>query len=243
MDIVIATKNKKYKGEIQSGDGISTVFVKDNIRSIKRLLQIKESKTVLVREDTFIKEKTSKYIKEYKGDITNHALCIIDKIVEETAKMHGLSFPLKEVFVMAEPDFASKIIFKIKDKARLFTVVSVFDTLGKMYDELYFKYGTVIRHIPFFNNPDWENSLAVKLENTDEVRGWIKCPVISFDDATINDKTLIIRNVHIESLKTKEINEALSINGGFDSFCLSGQTPDNECIVKTNETSGKIYTL
>ena len=144
---------------------------------------------------------------------------------------------------MAEPTLASRIIFAIKDKARLFTVVSTFDTLGKMYDELYFKYGTVIRHIPFFNNPDWENSLAIKSENSDDVREWIKCPVISFDDAKINDKTLIIRNVHIESLKTKVINEALSIKGGLDSFCVSGQMPDDECVVKVNEECGRIYTL
>ncbi len=242
MDIVVATKNEKHKKEIQSED-VHTIFVRDNVRSIKKLLQIKESQTVLVKENTFTKEKTSKYIKEYKGDITNQALCIIDKIVERTAKMHGLSFPLKEVFVMAEPSLASRIIFEIKDRARLFTVVSPFDTLGKTYDELYFKYGTVIRHIPFFNNPDWENSLAVKLENTDEVREWIKCPVISFDDAKINDKTLIIRHMHIDSDKTKPLNEALSIKGGLDSFCVSGLMPDDECIVNINETSGKIYTL
>ena len=242
MDIVVATKSAGLRKELPT-DGIQTVFVKDNMRSIKKLLQISESKTVFVKENTFIKEKTSKHIKEYKGDITNQTLCIIDKILESTIKEYHLSLPLKEVFVMAEPSLASRIICAIKDKARLFTVVSPFDTLGKMYDELYFKYGTVIRHIPFFTNSDWENSLAVKFEYTDEVRDWIKCPVISFDDAIINDKTLIIRDVCIESTKTKAINEALSIKGGIDSFCILGQMPDGECIVKINEESGKIYTL
>lgn len=243
MDIVVATKNIRHKKEIQSVEDIPKVYVRDNMRSIKNLLQIKEDKTVLVKENTFVKEKTVKYIKEYKGDITNQALCIIEKIVESAVNKYHLSFPLKEIFVMAEPSLASRIIFGIKDRARLFTVVSPFDTLGKMYDELYFKYGTVIRHIPFFNNPDWENSLAVKLENTDEKRDWIKCPVISFDDAKINDKTLIIRDIHIESSKTRALNEALSIKGGLDSFCLTAQTPDSECVININEISGKIYTL
>lgn len=242
MDIVVATKNTKHRKEMQSED-IQMVFARDNVRSIKKLLQIKESKTVLVKENTFVKEKTSKYIKEYKGDITNQALCIIDKILASTVNAHHLSFPLKEIFVMAEPMLASRIIFNIKDRARLFTVISPFDTLGKMFDELYFKYGTVIRHIPFFNNPDWGNSVAVKLENTDEKKEWIRCPVISFDDAKINDKTLIIRNMNIDSVKTKPLNEALSIKGGLDSFCVSGQMPDDECVVNINETSGKIYAL
>lgn len=241
MDIVVAVRDRRHRKNENLNEDVGKIYVKDNIRSIKKLLETE--KMVLVKENTFLKEKTSKYIKEYKGDITNHALCIINKIVITAAEKYRLTFPLKEIFIMAEPEMASRIITQIKDKARLFTVVSAFDTLGKMYDELYFKYGTVIRHIPFFNNPDWENSLAVKLEGTDDKKDWIKCPVISFDEAIINDKTLIVRDVHIDSLKTKPLNDALSINGGIESFCVLGHMPDGDCTVSLNKKSGKIYTL
>ena len=202
-----------------------------------------ENRMILTTKNTFTKEKTSGYIKEYKGNIERYALCVINKILSSAVEEYQLSFPLKEIFVMAEPDFASQIIFELKSRARLFTVVSSVDTLGKKFDELYFKYGTVIRHIPSFNNPDWENSIVIKYEDTCDLKEWIKCPVISFDDARINSKTLIVRDMSVKSEKTRHLNELLSINGGFDSFCVMGQMPDDECIVNVKEESGKIYSL
>ena len=66
MDIVIATKNVRREKEIQMEEP-QMIFVRDNMRSMKKLLQLNQSKAVLVKEKTFIKEKTAKFVNQVEN--------------------------------------------------------------------------------------------------------------------------------------------------------------------------------
>ncbi len=248
MDIAIAKKQRgtgliSRSVKLEEG-AFESALVRDGKSSVKKLKRYFEDKCVLVEKNTFTKDSTLHFVKEYKTDIFKEALCILPSVVLSTAQKYKLNTPIKEIYIMAAPVDAIDIIMQIKNMSRLFTVVSQNDDVGKIYDELYFKYGTVIRHIPSFGNADWDNSIVIKYDALESVFPWIKAPIISFDEENApTEKLITLREVSITGNKIEKLCEALNQKGGLYMYSILSGLPEENCKIDINSKCDKMFFL
>ena len=172
------------------------VYIKDSVRAAKQIAKKFQNKKIICDKRCFQSEKTKHLIKEYDECDESILLKTFKHAFIPSLEKFGLKTPLSEIYIVAKPEEAVEIIKCIRHAARLFTVVYPDEYFGKMYDELYFRYGVVIRQLRLFNNKA-EGVLCVKAEGT-QVPKWLKCPVISFAKEDVSDKeTVALRRVCI----------------------------------------------
>lgn len=226
---------------IEDAGDVKIAYVKDNLRSARKLYDIANGRTVLLEEGCLRKCGAYKKSTISSREIT---LPVLDKIVSAVAKKYFTAFPIEEIYVMADPICAAQIIAAIRTLARLFTVVSPLETVGKMYDELYFKHGCVIRHIPSFNNADWENAVVIKCDGEDSIARWIRSPVISLDKcSSVTDKTFLAGSIHITDERTKKIEKLLGIKSGAPLYAALEIVPCENAEIYIGEKCSEIFTL
>ena len=226
---------------VEDCENIKIAYVKDNLRSAGKLYDIAEGKTVLLDKGCLRKCGAYKKCTEYSQELF---LPVLDKIVSSVAKKYFTALPIEEIYIKAAPICGAGIIYAIRKLARLFTVVSPIETVGKMYDELYFNHGCVIRHIPSFNNGDWENAMVIKCDGEDELPPWISCPVISLDGRTLSaEKTFSAKDMHITDENTREIERLLGVKSGAPLYTALESTPCENAEVYISEKCSEIFTL
>lgn len=154
-------------------------YVRDNLRSLKKVVKYAAGRKIMPDCELRRMKLTSKCVKRYTAVTMPTSLAILEKAVRAVAAKRGLSFPLAEIYVSAPSDAAARIIEKIRGCARLFTVVSPLAAKSALYDELYFKYGTVVRHIPSFCYNEKDDVMIVKGENNAAVPNFTGYPVLN----------------------------------------------------------------
>ena len=212
------------------------VYIKDSVGAAKQVSKKFRNKKIICEKSCFQNEKTKHLIKEYEKCDEGILLKVFEYSFYSSLEKFGLKAPLLEICIAANPQQAVEIIKCIRHAARLFTVVFPNEYSGKLYDELYFKYGVVIRQVKTFNNKS-EGELFIKAEGRN-LPFWIKCPVISFEKEDISDKaTVALRRVCLNKEKwgIKIASPAF--------YSLLGIKIDEKTKVDVNNNAEKIFLL
>jgi len=214
-------------------------YTKDSPGAAKRLVKKFPGKKIICDRECFNKEKTRHFLTEYNECSEINLLNTFKLSFYPSLEKFGIKAPLGEIYISGAPSFAVKIIEHIKYSARLFTVVNPGEYQSILYDELYFKYGIIIRQIPFFSGKSFEGELLIKADDS-FIPEWVNCPVISFErNVRSSADKVALRYTVIE-------NNFLSQAGRLASpvfYTLIAKNIDENCVVDVNKNADKIFLL
>ena len=164
---------------------------------LEKLIKKKKGTRLLLESGRAGERLFQDNIKEYTDYSPDVFFSVLEKIFCTYIKKKNVEIPLGEIYVIAPPTFACRIISALYPYARLFTVISHEGYQGKIYDELYFKHGTLIRQMEVFNN-DVRSDCAVVRLSGEHVPLWLKCPILDMGcEPQEGARSLIMKDVCI----------------------------------------------
>ena len=229
--------------KIDRSGSIALLSVKNRNGAIKKLIKaLPCENTVIARncenEETLINRK--KLYEKYNLDTV---FPILEVLCRKTAQKFGIRIPFAEVYIEASPAVACGILAGIQSMSRIFTVVSAESPLTNSYDELYFKHGTVIRHIPGYCNNITSEAVIIRCD-TNYSKFSFDIPVINF--TSVREEKNLTVNVSDVFVRDEKIDEFLRLWGGYSSiflYELLGEKPEQNAEVDINKKADKIFLL
>lgn len=229
--------------EINEEEEIAQVFLRNKKRALSKMYRALSVKSFLIEQGGEKEKIFQNRIMEYRGDNNEVFLPLLEKVIKKEAKEKGINLPLGELYIIAPPPEACRVIFVLKELSRLFTVISPVDASGKIYDELYFKYGCIIRQMPIFNNDVRSDSAVLRLSG-EKIPAWIKS--VSFDlcsDEKRDKRSIKLEKIRVRDSFTEKIESLWGGKAGTDMFSLFGRIPDKDAKMSFNEKADKIFLL
>ncbi len=233
----IAKCKKRSFGDICTAD------VRNSPISVKKLLKTVQPQNTAVKAPYEFSGKIRAYIKKYSPRTEEELLPVLDKIVYAAAEKYSVKIPTEEIIIYADPIHAAAVILKLKNAARLFSVVSREENVGNMYDELYFKYGTVVRHIPYITECG-NDSIVVKC-NDEELGGVFPNAVyVTLGAEPVpSARGICAATAVLSDKRTEEAQRLLGIQGSAALYRLLGIKPDESTTADVNSRGGEIFLL
>ena len=217
--------------------------VKNKNSALRKTARLFEDRNIIVSNRHKESKIFSEKLKPYNTLSHDAIFPVINKISRQAAEKFGQKLPLEEVFIIAQPLFACQLISFLHEISRLFTIVSPKETLVKMYDELYFKNGTLIRQIPEIRNISKGDSMIICCE-----RGVTcaehKIPIIDlYDSQPYRENVLHITDISICDDGISEMQRLWSGKSGILLYNLLGIIPSEHAQVDINNTPDRIFLL
>ncbi len=222
---------------------IELLTVKNSFRAIKKLKKYYSEKALLISHGEENEKIWKNRIKNKRGISYRTALPVLEKICRQAAEKHNIPIPLREIYIMANPAEACEITACLTGISKIFTVISPLCPLTTVYDELYFKHGTIIRQLPDFNNNLSEDSVIIRTVD-DDLPLWAKIPVIDFSDTASPENLAIMpENIYVSDEKISALAEILGGKCGLGFYELIGEIPSVDAEVDINIAADKIFLL
>ncbi|MBR1968906.1 MAG: hypothetical protein IKA17_00920 [Clostridia bacterium] len=176
-------------------DDYIKLWIKDTPRALKKAVQIIGGNRAILSRDAMnmnvLKDCALKY-----SNISNEELFhLTEKCIQALIKKNNLRLPFYELFVCAIPDIAVQLIQRLRNYARIFTVIYNGEFDSGIFDGLYFKYGIITRHLYKMKNNEKENSLVITTDACDYIPQKTLCGVISLCDKSNTDNALMVKKV------------------------------------------------
>lgn len=222
---------------------VTTVALKNKKRALKKLKAVFPEKELLIACAVQSEQLFSGKTLEYKNADYHILLALLESAVRECAKKDDIKIPASDIYIAAPPAFAARIISKIHNLARLFTVISQDEPYGAVYDELYFKYGSVVRQIPDINNDVKEDCMIIRAREW-FVPLWLKCPIIDlFDAKEKTAKTVTLSKKRIDDDFSREIEKIWGGYAGAYIYSLFGKMPGENARLQIDKNADEIFLL
>lgn len=218
------------------------VWMKDSPRALRKTIEIMGGGRAVISKDAMDMRIFENYTFKYKNCSNEQLLCLMEKCIKALINERNIKLPFYEIFIFAIPDIAVKIIQKLRNYARIFTVVYSGEFDNGIFDGLYFKYGIITRHLQKIKHSDKENSLIISTDSTDYIPAKMYCPVISLADKSNRADAILVKNVALNILGNSFID---SWKGNPSVFMadLLGIEIDNKVKVDTTKKADEIFML
>ena len=246
-NIVLKIAEKKgafsHAYEYSEYEDAAVVTVKNKTSALRRIVRrMGEENIIVAHHDASLRVFENK-IKEYNDVSKDVVIAVIEKICRQSAKKFSMPIPFGEIYVAAPHHYAYCIINALSGLSRLFTVVSPYEITGKMYDELYFKQGTIIRHIPIFNNDIRDDSIIIRFDE-EEMHYPQNTAIIDFCKQPLQRKNILhARNVYIYDESICDVQQLWGGNSGASFYTLAGKVPDKDAVLDIDRKNDKIFLL
>ena len=228
---------------IQEHADVSLLTVKNSLRAIKKLIKFSSGTNLIVSHcDENEKIWKNKHTRK-KGVSYKTALPVLEKICRQTAEKYNIQIPFEEIYVMASPHIACTLTTCLTGLSKVFTVISEESPLTNAYDELYFKHGTIIRHLPIFNNSISEDSIIIRCSE-DDLPSWKKIPVIDFSERiACSNLSVNPKNIYVNDENIAALAKLWGGKSGLELYELMGMVPGADAEVNINISADKIFLL
>ena len=222
---------------------LSLLTVKNRRGAINKIKKdYRDSDVIISHNDPATKIRNAT-VRRVSGINYKTALPVIEKICRETAEKYNVKIPFGEIYIVASPYVACAITSCLIHISRIFTIISPESPLTSMYDELYFKHGAIIRHLPEFNNNIAEDSVIIKCCEEDLMCREI-IPVINLSNQiSRNNMTVDVRNVFVSDENIALYSDAWGGKSGLEFFEVVGEIPGINACVDINTMPDKIFLL
>lgn len=229
--------------EICDYEDISIITVKPKDSAIRKIARKEKGRKIIIPDSDSYHKIYKNKLREFDKISDRVAFSLLDRILRQAAKEFMLKIPFGEIYIVAMPHVACSIIDELNGISRLFTVVSQQESSGEMYDELYFKYGSIIRHMPIFNNDIKEDTLIIRC-NKDDVPVHSDIPVIDMcGDLAHGNRVISLNSICIYDKEIEEIQKLTGGKSGASLYTLFDKIPRRDALIDINTKCDKIFLL
>lgn len=222
---------------------VSIVTVKNSIRAINKLIKVSGETELLILHGDENEKLWKNNCKRITGISYKTALPVIEKMCRQVAEKYNIPTPFGEIYVMASPYVACVLTTCLSGLSKIFTIVSEESPLINAYDELYFKHGTIIRHLPEFNNNISEDSIIIRCSE-DDLPLWARIPVIDFSNSSVcSDLCVNAANIYVSDESIGSLVNLWGGKSGLEFYEFMGEIPDADAAVDINIRADEIFLL
>ncbi len=190
----IFTSRVKY----ELSEGFIKLWMKDSPRALKKAMEIIGENKAVISRDAINMKIFKDCTQKYQNSSNEELFLLTQKCVHSIVKKNNIKLPFYEIFICAIPDIAVEIIQKLRNYARIFTVIYSGEFDNSIFDGLYFKYGIITRHLSKMKNSKREDSLLITTDSKDYIPPNISYPVICLCDKTNIDNAIMVKKVKIK---------------------------------------------
>ena len=232
----IAKKRNEFTGLykiIEEEPDIYSAIIKNRNRAIKALLKVLPEERIIISKDSENRKLLYDKLLLYNEVSLDNMLVVINKAVRQLVSNHGLGFPLREIYIFAPPEISCALISRIHETSRLFTVVSPIEVPFNYFDELYFKYGVIVRHKERLLSLPLTETILIEYDNDITLSSLFKGKrdTVSLQEISVLDKQM------------KEIVKLFRGNVGLSMYTLLGITPNGDITADINRKPDRIFLL
>lgn len=183
------------------------LWIKDTPRALKKAAGI-------IGENKAVISKAAINMGVFKGNVYKYENCtseelflLTEKCVRAFVQKNGIKLPFYEIFIYAIPDVAVNLIQKLRNYARIFTVIYNGEFDSGVFDGLYFKYGIITRHLCKMKSSERENSLVITTDSTDYIPPKMRSPEICLSDKTTRQDAVMVKKTALKTVENPFIKE------------------------------------
>jgi len=221
-------------------DGFLSVNIPPKRKQIKKLLEKNSDKTFLLGSGLEKEEVYSKCFNGFNHISYDCIKSILVKLCKEVAVKYSLAFPLDEIYIFAPPDISYELVCLLMDISRLFTVVSHdYDT--KKADELYFKYGCILRQKEIPDERDHGDKITIYAdESVNYIPG--RAPFVNLTRKKFDSlNTININEIKVCDEKILPISATWGGTTGLSFYTFLGLIPDESATVDLSKKANEIF--
>ena len=232
---------KKSGFHIEKFNEISELTIPNRKRFLKKVKNLARGNIIVSNQ---IKNKTilAGVLKPYTDTLYYTAIPVIDKICRLIAAQHLVELPYEEIYIMAQPESLNLIVPALMNSGKLFTVISE-NKDRKIADEIYFKYGAVIRWYNGTDTMQGKGKILVRVSENPLPENF-DFPILNLTKNLENKSNIInIRDILISDERLSGIVNLWKGVPGLDLYALMNILPDEKTAVDINVRPDKIFLL
>lgn len=229
--------------ELHESENITKAVVKNTTRAVRKIKRIMQGETVIITYGNEISKSLVGSAVKYENYSYRRIIPVLKKICRQAALKYKKEIPFEDFYIMASPSIACEIIDFVYNLSRIFTVISDEETAPGIYDELYFKYGTLIRQIPTFNNNIAVDAIVIRCD-AGAYPTWAEIPVIDMSPAPISSNLCVnAGEIYVYDERVSELCRAWGGCSGLNLYELLDEYPSSDSGVNINKTADEIFLL
>lgn len=229
--------------EFSEGETVTKAVVKNSVRAVQKFKKKMSGKTVVIAHGNENSKSLIHSSAVYENYSYERILPVLNTICRQTALKYRISVPFEDFYIMASPVIACRIIEHIYDLSRIFTIVSDEETYPGIYDELYFKHGTLIRQLPYFNNNIAKDSVLIRC-NAASYPSWKQIPVIDMSPMPVCGNLCVkVGEIYVYDEGIEACCRAWGGISGIKLYELMGKYPHQNSGVNINKKADEIFLL
>ncbi len=232
---------KKSGFQFERFDGFSELTIPNRKRFLKKIKSFSNENIIISNR---IKNMTmlAGLVKPYANTSYYTAIPVIDKICRLIAAKYFIDLPYEEIYIMAQPESLNLIVPALVNSGKLFTVISE-NKDRKIADEIYFKYGSVIRWYNGTDTMQGKGKLLVRVSENPLPENF-NSPVLDLTNIIENKTNIInIRNILMSDERLSGIVSLWNGVPGLDLYGLMNILPDEKTAVDINIIPDEIFLL
>ena len=234
-------KFKKSGFQIERFNGFSELIIPERKRYLKRVKEL-SNPNIIIGNRIINNTIFTGLLKPYANTSYYTAIPVIEKICRLIAARYLIELPYEEIYIMAQPESLNLIVPALMNIGKLFTVISE-NNDRKTADEIYFKYGCVIRWSNVIDNVSGKGKILVKVSENSLPENF-DCPVLDLSNTVENRANIInIRKILLSDDRLSEIVRCWNGIPGLDLFGLMNILPDEKTTIDINIIPDEIFLL
>ncbi len=232
---------KKSALQLESFNGFLELTIPDRKRFLKKIKNF-SNETIIISNRNINNTILNGLLKPYNNTSYYTAIPLIDKICRLIAARYLIELPYEEIFIMTHPESLNLIVPALRNIGKLFTVISENKDI-KTADEIYFKYGCVIRWNSGIDNVHGKEKILVRVSENPLPENF-DFPVLDLTNAVENRANVInIRKILMSDDRLSEIVRCWNGVPGLDLYGLMNILPDEKTAVDINVIPDEIFLL
>ena len=233
----------RAKAQTRELDTVIMETIQGRKRAVKRIMKLYRGKDILLSKKDENDGIFTDVKKERNSFRQDSVLPVINEICKQASRRFFCNIPFEEIYIVAEENFALKIIEKIKDMARMFVVVSEEESKIKLYDKLYFEHSAIARHRKTMPSAILEDSMIICFKDSSFDREY-KSPFINFTSVKTNlCKEVNGRKICVSDSNIRKVEKLWGGRSGFTLFEFFGIETGEDSIVDINNCADDIFLL
>lgn len=242
--ILNISERKRFKKsgiQLEKFSGFSELTIPDRKRYLRKVKDFSNGNIIISNQ---IKNKAilAGLLKPYINTFYYTAIPVIDKICRMIAAQYMIELPYEEIYVMSEPESLNLIVPALMNSGKLFTIISE-NKDRKIADEIYFKYGCVIRWYNGADTMQGKGKILVRVSEKPLPENF-NFPVLNLTNIVENKSKIInIRNILMSDERLSEVVNLWNGVPGLDLYGMMNILPDEKTSVDINIRPDKIFLL
>lgn len=232
---------KKSGFKLERFDGFSELTIPNRKRFLKKIKGF-SNENIIISNRIKNMAMLAGLVRPYTNTSYYTAIPVIDKICGLIAAKYLIDLPYEEIYIMAQPESLNLIVPRLASSGKLFTVISE-NKDRKIADEIYFKYGSIIRWYNGNDTMQGKGKLLVRVSENPLPENF-NSPVLDLTNIIENKSNIInIRNILMSDERLSEIVSLWNGVPGLDLYGLMNILPDEKTAVDINIRPDKIFLL